>query len=95
MRGMFFRPKDNRLILLLLVVLPIFNTITSNMNTTTVTIFTTMHKGIQFNLLKKNTQKKTHNTNNNKDPRSELVKDHNNKKLKMKKREKKEKRKHG
>jgi hypothetical protein len=32
-----------------------------------------------------------HNTNNNKDPGSELVEDHNNKKLKMKKREKKNK----
>ena len=40
-----------------------------------------------------------HNTNKNKDPRSELVEDHNNKKLKMNKREKKrknrKKRKHG
>ena len=33
-----------------------------------------------------------YNTNNNKDPGSELVEDHNHKKLKMKKREKKKKR---
>jgi hypothetical protein len=38
-----------------------------------------------------------HNTNNNKDPGSEVVEDHNNTKLKMKKRKKKRKngRKHG
>jgi hypothetical protein len=34
-------------ILLLLVVLPLFNTITSNINTTTVTTITTMPKGMQ------------------------------------------------
>ena len=35
------------LILLLLVVLPLFNTITSNINTTTVTTITTMPKGMK------------------------------------------------
>ena len=34
-----------------------------------------------------------HNTNNNKDPGSELVEDHNNKKLKMNKRKKRKNRK--
>ena len=50
----------------------------------------TMINSIQFIQIKLE-----YNTNNNKDPGSELVEDHNHKKLKMKKREKKEKRKHG
>ena len=39
--------KRHRLMLLLLVILPLFNTITSNINTTTVTTITTMPKGMK------------------------------------------------
>ena len=40
------------LILFLLVVVPLFNTITSNINTTTVTAIRTMPKGMKMKLLK-------------------------------------------
>ena len=47
---MFKWPKGNTLILPLLVVLTLFNTITSNINTTIVTAITTMPKGMKMKL---------------------------------------------
>ena len=47
MRGMFYRPKGNMLILLLPVAFPLFNTILTNVNTTTVTTIATMPKGMK------------------------------------------------
>ena len=47
MIGMFNLPKGERLIMLLLVVLPLFDTITSNINATTVTAIITMPKAMK------------------------------------------------
>ena len=53
MIGMFYWLRGKRWILLLLVVLLLFDTITSNVNATTVTMITAMPKGIQGILISK------------------------------------------